>query len=63
MNIFIKRLEGFYKYRFLMQQLVIKDIKLKYRRSILGYLWSILKSVNDHGDHGNCFFQYVSFGY
>ena len=36
MNIFIKRLEGFYKYRFLMQQLVIKDIKLKYRRSILG---------------------------
>ena len=59
MNIFIKRLEGFYKYRFLMQQLVIKDIKLKYRRSILEHL----KSVNDHGDHGNCFFQYVSFGY
>ena len=45
MNIFIKRLEGFYKYRFLMQQLVIKDIKLKYRRSILGYLWSILNPL------------------
>lgn len=45
MNIFFKRLGGFYKYRFLMQQLVTKDIKLKYRRSILGYLWSILNPL------------------
>ena len=45
MSIFFKRLGGFYKYRFLMQQLVTKDIKLKYRRSILGYLWSILISI------------------
>ena len=45
MSIFFKRLGGFYKYRFLMQQLVMKDIKLKYRRSILGYLWSILNPL------------------
>lgn len=45
MNLFLKRLGGFYKYRFLMQQLVTKDIKLKYRRSFLGYLWSILNLV------------------
>ena len=45
MSIFFKRLGGFYKYRFLMQQLVTKDIKLKYRRSILGYLWSILNPL------------------
>mgnify|MGYP005786097659 FL=1 len=45
MNLFVRRLEGFYKYRFLMQQLVIKDVKLKYRRSFLGYLWSILNPL------------------
>lgn len=45
MNLFIRRLGGFYKYRFLMQQLVTKDIKLKYRRSFLGYLWSILNPL------------------
>lgn len=39
------RLEGFIQYRFLMQQLVSKDIKLKYRRSFLGYLWSILNPL------------------
>lgn len=45
MSIFLKRLGGFYQYRFLMQQLVSKDIKLKYRRSFLGYLWSILNPL------------------
>lgn len=45
MNLFIKRLGGFYQYRFLMQQLVSKDIKLKYRRSFLGYVWSILNPL------------------
>ncbi len=45
MDIFLKRLGGFYKYRFLMEQLVAKDVKLKYRRSFLGYLWSILNPL------------------
>lgn len=45
MRIFLKRLGGFYQYRFLMQQLVSKDVKLKYRRSFLGYLWSILNPL------------------
>lgn len=30
------------KYRFLLQQLVLRDFKVKYKRSILGVLWSIL---------------------
>lgn len=38
-------LDGFYGYRHLFQQLVEKDIKLKYRRSFLGYLWSILNPL------------------
>ena len=34
-----------YRYRELLKQLVIKDIKLKYRRSYLGYIWSILNPL------------------
>lgn len=45
MNLFKKRLRGLYDYRFLIKQLVSKDIKLKYRRSFLGYLWSILNPL------------------
>ena len=45
MNLLKKRLRGLYDYRFLIKQLVSKDIKLKYRRSFLGYLWSILNPL------------------
>lgn len=45
MNTMIGRLNGFYCYRHLLVQLVEKDIKLKYRRSILGYLWSVLNPL------------------
>lgn len=33
------------KYQDLIKQLVMKDLKLKYRRSFLGYLWSILNPL------------------
>lgn len=45
MTLFLRRLEGFWHYRPLLEQLVAKDIKLKYRRSFLGYLWSILNPL------------------
>lgn len=45
MNRFVKRLEVFQAYQPLLEQLVFKDIKLKYRRSFLGYLWSILNPL------------------
>ena len=39
----IKNILGnFKKYSFLMKQLIIRDFKVKYKRSILGILWSLL---------------------
>ena len=40
-----ERLDVFRHYRPLLEQLVMKDIKLKYRRSFLGYVWSILNPL------------------
>lgn len=33
------------KYKWLMKELVVKDLKIKYRRSVLGYLWSLLNPL------------------
>ena len=33
------------RYRWLLQELIIRDLKLKYRRSVLGYFWSILNPL------------------
>lgn len=38
-------IDAFKKYRYLLEDLVTKDFKLKYRRSILGFLWSILNPL------------------
>ena len=39
------RIETFIQYTELMKQLIVKDLKLRYRRSVLGYLWSILNPL------------------
>lgn len=33
------------KYQWLLRELIIRDLKIKYRRSVLGYLWSILNPL------------------
>jgi len=38
-------LSNFTKYRFLLKELVKKDIKLKYRNSILGIVWTLLEPL------------------
>lgn len=45
MNIWKIRIETFFHYTDLVKELVSRDLKLKYRRSILGYLWSILNPL------------------
>lgn len=38
-------LANFKKYRYLLNELVKKDIKLKYRNSLLGFLWTLLEPL------------------
>ena len=45
MNAWQYRIETFWQYKDLLIQLVSRDLKLKYRRSVLGYLWSILNPL------------------
>jgi len=42
---FLKSLEVFKRYIYLIQQLVSRDFKVKYKRSILGVLWSVLNPL------------------
>lgn len=37
--------DSFWLYKDLLKQLVIRDLKLKYRRSFLGYIWSVLNPL------------------
>lgn len=37
--------EHFNRYKPLMRELVMRDLKVKYRRSLLGYLWSLLNPL------------------
>lgn len=37
--------QKFFKYRHLLRELVSRDIKVKYRRSVLGLLWSVLNPL------------------
>lgn len=36
---------NFKRYRFLLQDLIVRDIKVKYRRSVLGIAWSVLNPL------------------
>lgn len=38
-------LETFHRYRFLIEQLVSRDFKIKYKRSVLGVFWSFLNPL------------------
>ena len=38
-------LMDFWRYRFLLSNLISRDLKLKYRRSVLGILWSVLNPL------------------
>jgi ABC-2 type transport system permease protein len=40
-----KSVKVFNRYSYLLQQLVIRDFKVKYKRSVLGVLWSILNPL------------------
>ena len=44
-NLFIQTFQEIWQYRDLLKQLVTRDIKLKYRRSFLGYVWSVLNPL------------------
>lgn len=39
------RLQGFWAYKDLLRELITRDLKLKYRRSFLGYVWSVLNPL------------------
>lgn len=45
MSVMRERVNTFLKYKDLLRELVVRDVKLKYRRSFLGYLWSILNPL------------------
>lgn len=41
----INRLQKHFQFNELLKQLIMRDVKLKYRRSYLGYLWSVLNPL------------------
>jgi ABC-2 type transport system permease protein len=45
MNKFKTMLTGLFKYKSLLYELVIRDIKIRYRRSVLGLLWTVLNPI------------------
>ena len=45
MSAFQYRIKVLYQYKDLVRELVSRDLKLKYRRSFLGYVWSVLNPL------------------
>ena len=50
---------NFSKYRPLIRELVTRDLKVKYRRSVLGYVWSIPKPAAYDAAADACVLLYV----
>lgn len=45
MNSIVKAITEFFKYKSLAYELVLRDVKVRYRRSVLGLLWTMLTPV------------------
>ena len=45
MSAITKHKDNFLKYRYLLKELVIKNIKLQYRNSVLGMFWTFLQPL------------------
>ena len=45
MGVIIEHLKGFIQYKSLLYELVTRDIKVRYRRSVLGVLWTLLNPI------------------
>ena len=45
MDLFRSRIKTLFKYKDLIEELVARDLRLKYRRSFLGYVWSVLNPL------------------
>lgn len=45
MNYIAQHMQGFLKYQPLLKELVIRDIKVRYRHSILGMIWTVLNPL------------------
>lgn len=41
----IPQIQNFIKYRFLLKELIVRDLKVKYKRSILGVFWTLLNPL------------------
>ena len=54
MSLFVARIKGFVRFKDLMGQLVSRDLKLKYRRSVL--FVECIKPAVYYDYHGNCIF-------
>ena len=45
MTMFKNMIGNFKRYQFLMSQLILRDFKVKYKRSVLGVVWSLLYPI------------------
>lgn len=44
-TLILRMIDGFFRYRFLLKQLVSRDFKTKYKRSVLGVFWSFFNPM------------------